>query len=640
MVDWKETADKTRDLLKAKKFLEATQEIQLGLEKLPNQVNLLTVATDLYRSSGDHSQSLEYAERLITHHPDNWNGYGRAAQDLAELKRFDQAQARIQEGLEKIPNQINILAIATDVFRASADHEKSLEYAERLIIYHSNYWIGYGRAAQDLMALKRFDQAKEKIQAGLKKFPKHVNLLTIAADIYRASGDNERSLEYTALLIENSAIELLAINRSDQAKEKIQEGLKKFPNRLNLLTIAADIYRASGNHEKSLEYAESLITHHPDHWIGYGRSAEALIELKKFDQAEIVIKESKLSDNTIFVQLQKKLERRKLVLDSIRSTGILPGRDYLTFCVAGNCQVSPMTQWLSSCFPYSQIHKLAPYHVIEKQSEIDQWINKARCADFVLMIPVRDSYGGFKFGSNYVRSLLGDKSKFISYPSFQLEVFYPFFGYAKKQNGAKLRGEETSLLGHKYGDYHDFLAIELSTKDQAYQEKFFKKAMEIENMTSFKSKVIKRLAVQSCKQFKKRYPEYIDLISSDIRNGILHTFNHPTGRVLNKIYEMIWRNGFGLDPDLFFEYRNDPLDTMKLPIPVFVSKAILSEDSVKGWRANSIFYRNHIHESINDYIEKVKTCISFYQRNPSIAEFNAMHKKLESASNFLVELNI
>ena len=191
MVDWKEYASKTRNSLKSQNLLQAKQEIQYALEIYPNHLNLLIIATDVYRASDDREKSLEYAELLITHHPDNWNGYGRAAQDLVALTKvissrfydISESQLKIQSGLEKIPNQVNLLTIATDVYRASGDREMSLEYAELLITHHPDNWNGYGRAAQDLFALKRFEEAQEKIQSGLEKIPNQVNLLKISEKI-------------------------------------------------------------------------------------------------------------------------------------------------------------------------------------------------------------------------------------------------------------------------------------------------------------------------------------------------------------------------------------------------------------------------------------------------------------------------
>jgi hypothetical protein len=71
-----------------KRFEEAQEKIKLGLEKFPNQVKILAIASNVYRASNDHEKSLEYAELLITHRPEKWNRYVRVAEDLIALKRF------------------------------------------------------------------------------------------------------------------------------------------------------------------------------------------------------------------------------------------------------------------------------------------------------------------------------------------------------------------------------------------------------------------------------------------------------------------------------------------------------------------------------------------------------------------------
>jgi predicted Zn-dependent protease len=213
------------------------------------------MAIAVYRASGNREKSLDLALALIYHHPENWMGYGRAAQDLAALKRNDEAQAKMQEGLDKFPNQVNILSIANDVYRASGNREKSLDFALGLIYHHPENWIGYGRAAQDLVALTRYDEAQAKIQEGLDRFPNQVNILSIANDVYRASGNREKSLDFALGLIyhhpENwigygrAAQDLVALKRYDEAQAKIQDGLDRFPNQVNILSIAKDVSRAS-----------------------------------------------------------------------------------------------------------------------------------------------------------------------------------------------------------------------------------------------------------------------------------------------------------------------------------------------------------------------------------------------------------
>jgi tetratricopeptide (TPR) repeat protein len=302
MNDWQVFADETKILLGKKSFLQAQCKIQEGLDRFPNQVTILSIANDVYRASGNREKSLDFAQGLIYHHPDNWIGYGRAVQDLLALKRFDEAQIKMQEGLDRFPNQITILSIASDVYRASGNRQKALDFAQGLIYHHPGNWIGYGRAAQDLLALKRFDEAQARIQEGLGKFPNQVNILTIANDVYRASGNRQKALDFAQDLIHNhpdnwigygrSAQDLFALKRFDEAQARIQEGLGKFPNQVKILTIANDVYRASGNWQKALDFAQDLIHHHPDNWIGYGRAAKDLLALNRLDEAQTRIQEA------------------------------------------------------------------------------------------------------------------------------------------------------------------------------------------------------------------------------------------------------------------------------------------------------------------------------------------------------------
>jgi tetratricopeptide (TPR) repeat protein len=253
LLDWENYYKSAQSLSALQNFDEAQAKIQEGLDNMPNQINLLIIASDIYRASGDLVKSLEYAENLIIYHPGDWNGYCKSAQDLMALKRFDEAQAKVQEGLNRLPNQIYLLQTASDVYRALGNREKSLEYAERLIIHHPGDWNGYGKSAQDLMALKRFDEAQAKIKEGLEKMPNQIRLLVIASDIYRALGNREKSLEYSERLIAHhpgdwngyakSAQDLLVLKRFDEARAIIKQGLDRVPNHPGLLAIQNDIDR-------------------------------------------------------------------------------------------------------------------------------------------------------------------------------------------------------------------------------------------------------------------------------------------------------------------------------------------------------------------------------------------------------------
>ena len=54
-----------------------------GLDACPNQLRLLSRAAKLYRDLGTEQKSLLFYQRMIEHHPDQWQGYAGAAESFA-----------------------------------------------------------------------------------------------------------------------------------------------------------------------------------------------------------------------------------------------------------------------------------------------------------------------------------------------------------------------------------------------------------------------------------------------------------------------------------------------------------------------------------------------------------------------------
>ena len=89
------------------------------------------------------------------------------------------------------------------------------------------------------------------------------------------------------------------------------------------MIFATDVFRASDNCQKSLEYAELLIKHHPNHWSGYERSAKDLIALKKFEEAEkIITKGIKVSNKPILQIIKENLKKDLVNLEKLKNIKI------------------------------------------------------------------------------------------------------------------------------------------------------------------------------------------------------------------------------------------------------------------------------------------------------------------------------
>ena len=191
MHNWKLFRKTAQDLIALQQFEEAQEKIQAGLEKLPNQLNLLTIATDVYRASGDREKSLGYSELLITHHPENWQGYVRAAQDLIALQQFDEARKYLEDAERKEYNTTSVQLQISDLYRQANAYKNSQEISSSIIEKLPNAWTAYERLSSDLLSRGFIYQSKilkEKAMSMLNE-EKHI------PNNNNSAGDQNKSRE-------------------------------------------------------------------------------------------------------------------------------------------------------------------------------------------------------------------------------------------------------------------------------------------------------------------------------------------------------------------------------------------------------------------------------------------------------------
>ena len=141
------------------------------------------------------------------------------------------------------------------------------------------------------------------------------------------------------------------------------------------------------------------------------------------------------------------------------------------------------------------------------------------------MIPAKEGFDGFKFGSETVSNACRLNLLFATYPSFHFEGFYPLFGYAKTNSGSTLRGKDLDHTTHTYDDYHDFLATMLSQHSDD-EINLLLDAMPLTETDQYQgSEVIHGIDVNSLLQFSRRYPDYVDILQNKIETEMWHTFN-------------------------------------------------------------------------------------------------------------------
>lgn len=494
--------------------------------------------------------------------------------ELLDAKKFIDAEILLNDQIRKVPENRRLQILAFQLYKSTNRPKRALEIAQKIIQLDPNDWKGYALVARCLDEQQSTEEAIKALKQGLDKHPKNRRLLAIARRLYTKAGDEKKRLKYSLKLAELCPKK---IGLQVETAHKLA-CLGKIKKARKILTKA--LFSSPGN--KQLTQLEARLNHY-------------------------------ISSN------QRKYNQQQ----------IPP-----LICIAGNCQIQPITEWLKESFPFSEIKCLEPYHLIEHQSTIDQWLEDIKKADIIFMIPVNEGFNGFHFGSKKASQERRKKSLFISYPSFHFEAFYPLFGYAKTKAGKTLRGEDLQSSGHLYDDYHDFLAMQLSKESDDKIEQFFH-AIHLTEKDHYKgSMVIHKVAVSSFLQFSKRYPQYTDILQSNIKAGIGHTFNHPGNQFLEQMYSKIWTEALNFNPEDYITYTKDPLNNLQLPIPSFVTRSLTSPQFQHPWDAPADI---EARTSLQNYVLQIRTSIDVYRANPDILDHNQSHPKLAHAKDFINE---
>lgn len=122
------------------------------------------------------------------------------------------------------------------------------------------------------------------------------------ADSRRDAGDLEGALTLSQRAIESfpdrpggyvrAAQALFESKRFDEAQRVVEQGLALFPSHPQLLLLAMGLSRKQGDLEGTLGYANTLMQARPDRREAYARATQALIALRRVDEADSLIREA------------------------------------------------------------------------------------------------------------------------------------------------------------------------------------------------------------------------------------------------------------------------------------------------------------------------------------------------------------
>jgi tetratricopeptide (TPR) repeat protein len=196
---WKAHVNQIKGLLEQKLFDKAELTVTEALSSNPSQINLLCMAHDIYFQNCKYNLALQYSLMLVNEHPRSWNGYGKAFTDLTMLGRISEAFAILEQGIRMLPDSPNLLRIANVYYRKTKQYSIAYSYSSLLLSKHPDKPSSYQRVAQDLLSLRRIDDALSLTRQGLELFSGDPAMLSLHDEVRRS-----RQIRHSTALLTGS----------------------------------------------------------------------------------------------------------------------------------------------------------------------------------------------------------------------------------------------------------------------------------------------------------------------------------------------------------------------------------------------------------------------------------------------------
>ena len=160
--------------------------------------------------------------------------------------------------------------LASEVFRQRKNFADALVHDRSLIRCRPNDPIGYYRSGQDLLQLRRPDDAAALLRDGLNQSgDDHDSLHRVALKAYRALSDHTGALVHARALIRltpddplgyvRACQDLITLNRLDEAQDIAESGLRRHRNHHELLRLALQISTETGNLPAAIHHGNQLL---------------------------------------------------------------------------------------------------------------------------------------------------------------------------------------------------------------------------------------------------------------------------------------------------------------------------------------------------------------------------------------------
>jgi tetratricopeptide (TPR) repeat protein len=185
-------------LARLERWDDARRTMDAALEKFPRAPGVLRQAAITAEQAGDMDRALQHWADIRTHFGDTNGGYNGALRTLARFRRLDLAMPLLNEGLEKFPDDIDLVVWAGEMaFKAGSvdDGDYYWKRAMKLRPDNPQYALNAATAliGQPAGRRKRMGEVMRRLEAHHEAFPDYAPAYTAHISAYRETRELEEA---------------------------------------------------------------------------------------------------------------------------------------------------------------------------------------------------------------------------------------------------------------------------------------------------------------------------------------------------------------------------------------------------------------------------------------------------------------
>jgi len=185
-------------LARLERLDEAGRAIAAALEKFPRAAGVLRQAAVIAEQAGDMDRALNHWAALRMHHGESIAGYNGALRTLQRFRRLDLAPPLLNEGLEKFPDDIDLVVWAGDLADKAKNVDDGAYYWKRAMKLRPDNPQYALNAATTLIGQpagrrKRMGEVLRRLEAHHENFPDYAPAYTAHISAYRETRELEEA---------------------------------------------------------------------------------------------------------------------------------------------------------------------------------------------------------------------------------------------------------------------------------------------------------------------------------------------------------------------------------------------------------------------------------------------------------------